>query len=419
MDATQGPPSTTVTGSASMTDTGRIDRLMAPSEWRMGWSPQLDGLRAVATLSVMMVHYTSSFGDSFEGLSISVDLFFAMSGFLITTLLFAEFDKRGTISLKKFLIRRALRLIPALVVLLAVFSAFALLAGGDDRSHYMAEVVAVLFYVYNFFVAWSGVEGQALIQLWTLSIEQQFYVSWPIVLTVIAIPRGGRAIRRRSIGVLLWVMAMFVVALPVLRMTLPHDLGARTFSSFVFGLSIMRPDAIVLGCLAAFVMRVWPKRGPSRIESFLSTLGSIAVGVILLVCVAGPIVEALAARIPAVDAVTWLFVPRYVSPIYNLAVVAAAVFVFDLVRNPDKPAARLLRTRPLVWLGERSYATYIWHLLIYFILKDVFAGMLPGRTRLVDIVTLPFAYVVTILVAMASWRFVEEPALRLKSRFGA
>lgn len=399
--------------------TGKIDRLMAPSEWRMGWSPQLDGLRAVATLAVMAVHFTSSFGDALEGLSISVDLFFAMSGFLITTILFAEIDKRGSISIKRFLIRRALRLLPALLALLAVFVVFAAVAGGEDRSQYLVETLAVLFYVYNFYVAWVGVDGQALIQLWTLSIEQQFYVAWPPILVLAVVPRRGLAVRRNAIRILLWVIAGFVVVLPVLRMTLPHDLGARTFSSFLFGLSILRPDAVVLGCVAALVMRIWPNRGPSRLESRFSRIGDIALWVILVICVSGPIVEALATRVPAVDAIDWLFIPRYVSPLYNLGVVAAAVFVFDLIRNPDKPAARFLRTKPLVWLGERSYATYIWHLLVYFILKDVFAGMLPGRTRLVDIVTLPFAYVATILIAMASWRFIEEPALRLKDRFGA
>lgn len=399
--------------------TGKIDRLMAPSEWRMGWSPQLDGLRAVATLAVMAVHFTSSFGDALEGLSISVDLFFAMSGFLITTILFAEIDKRGSISIKRFLIRRALRLLPALLALLAVFVVFAAVAGGEDRSQYLVETLAVLFYVYNFYVAWVGVDGQALIQLWTLSIEQQFYVAWPPILVLAVVPRRGLAVRRNAIRILLWVIAGFVVVLPVLRMTLPHDLGARTFSSFLFGLSILRPDAVVLGCVAALVMRIWPNRGPSRLESRFSRIGDIALWVILVICISGPIVEALATRVPAVDAIDWLFIPRYVSPLYNLGVVAAAVFVFDLIRNPDKPAARFLRTKPLVWLGERSYATYIWHLLVYFILKDVFAGMLPGRTRLVDIVTLPFAYVATILIAMASWRFIEEPALRLKDRFGA
>lgn len=419
MDTTHGPPGSTPDPAGPPADIDRIDRLMAPSEWRMGWSPQLDGLRAIATLAVMAVHFTSSFGDTLEGLSISVDLFFAMSGFLITTILFGEIDKRGSISFKRFMIRRALRLLPALLALLAVFAVFAAVAGGEDRSQYLVETLAVLFYVYNFYVAWVGVDGQALIQLWTLSIEQQFYVAWPPILILAVVPRKGIGVRKNTIRILLWVMAIFVVVLPVLRMTLPHDLGARTFTSFVFGVSILRPDAVVLGCVGAFVMRIWPNRGPSRLESRFSRIGDIALWIILVICVSGPIVEALATRIPAVDAIDWLFLPRYVSPLYNVGVVAAAVFVFDLVRNPDKPAARFLRTKPLVWLGERSYATYIWHLLVYFILKDVFAGMLPGRTRLVDIVTLPFAYGVTILVAMASWRFIEEPALRLKDRFGA
>lgn len=411
------------TASGSPTLEGDLTaRLVDGTDWRLGWAPQLDGLRALATFGVMTIHFLSSFGDLAEGLSISVDLFFAMSGFLITTLLFAEADKRGAVSIKRFYIRRVLRLLPALLVLLAVFTLFAIVAGGDERAHFLTEAAAVLFYVYNFFVAWMGVDGQALIQLWTLSIEQQFYLLWPPIMAFMVLKRRDRTPSPKRVMVLIAAMVTFIIVLPALRMSLPHDLGAHTGTSFLFGLTIMRPDAVVLGCLAAMAMRVWPADGDRRDggrERRLSSLGTTALVVIVLVCVSGPIIEALADRSAAVARIEWLFVPRYVSPLYNLGVVAAAVFVFDLIRNPDKRIARLLRTRPLVWIGERSYAMYIWHLLIYFVLKGVLTGMLPGRTRMVDIVALPFGYALTILVAMASWRFIEAPALRLKARFGA
>lgn len=416
------PTGTTRTGTNGDSTAGGYDlalRLTAPSEWRMGWSPQLDGLRGIGTVAVMAIHFLSSFGDVLEGLSISVDLFFAMSGFLITAILLSEFDKRGGISIKRFYIRRALRLYPALLALLAVFTVFALVAGGKDRGGYLAESATALFYVYDFFVAWTGVQGKALIQLWTLSIEQQFYLVWPLFLGLVGMAGRRSTVSGRRIRVLVWVMVVFVVVLPVLRLTLPHDLGARTGTSLLFGLAIMRPDAVVLGCMGAMAMRVWPKRGPSRLESNLSRIADVALWILIAVCVSGPIVQAVGDRVSAVARVEWLFIPRYVSPLYNLGVLASAVVVFDLVRNPHKRVSRLFSTRPLVWLGERSYAIYIWHLLVYFVVKGVVAGVLPGRTRIVDVVSLPFSYALTILIAMASWRFVEEPVLRLKTRFGA
>lgn len=391
--------------------TSMADRLVAPSEWRIGWAPQLDGLRAVATLFVMVFHFLSSFGKYLGGLVIGVDIFFALSGFLITTILFTELDNKGTISLRRFYFRRAIRLFPALYTLLAVFGFFALIAGGADRNHYLAEVLAAFFYVYNFFIAWVGVTGNALIQLWTLSIEQQFYLLWPLVFLVAFRPRrilegterSGQSTLPARVRVLLVVMAVFVIVLPLLRMTLPRDVDGGSAGSFVFGLSIMRPDAVALGCLAAFAMRVLSDRSSASRESRLSLAGNVALVVIIASVVLAPI-----------D----VFRP-FVSPLANLAIFASAVFVFDLLRNPDKPVAKLLRSRALVWIGERSYAMYIWHLLLFFVLKGAISGAFPGKTRFVEVVTLPFALGATTLVAMASWRFVEQPAMKLRGRFDA
>ena len=383
----------------------RLTRLTEPTDWKLGWAPQLDGLRGVATTCVMTMHFLSQFDAHVRALAIGVDVFFALSGFLITTLLFSELDRKGTISIRKFYIRRAVRLFPALYALLAVFLVFAVVAGGKDRSHYLAEVAAAFFYVYNFFVAWVGVTGNALIQLWTLSVEQQFYLLWPLAFVFAFKPKRDDIDLSARLTALTGLLLATVIVFPLLRMTLPHDLGAHTATSFIFGFSIMRPDAVALGCLAAFAMRLWPPAikpdtaGPS--ESKLSMAGNVALGVIVAAILLG-----------SIDA----FRP-FVSPLSNLATIACAVFVFDLVRNPDKPAARVLRLKPIVWMGERSYAMYIWHLLLFFVVKGFVEGALPGRTRLVEIAAFPLSMALTILVSMASWRFVESPAMKLKKRF--
>ena len=115
-------------------------------------------------------------GDNvLKGSPILVDLFFILSGFLITTLLFEERAATGGVSLRGFYMRRVFRLFPAVYTLLAVFVVFALIFGGEHRGGWLREAAAAAFYVYDFYVAWFGIEGQnlALIQLWTLSLEEQ------------------------------------------------------------------------------------------------------------------------------------------------------------------------------------------------------------------------------------------------------
>jgi peptidoglycan/LPS O-acetylase OafA/YrhL len=375
---------------------GLVERLTAPTTRRLGWNPALDGARGMSVLLVMSFHFLVQMTDLLDGTPILVDMFFVLSGFLITTLLFEERSGKGAISLRAFYLRRVFRLFPAVYALLAVFTVVALVAGGEHRGALLAEALTAGLYVYNIFIAWVGVEGQVLIQLWTLSIEEQFYFVWPLVL--IGALKVGQRLRMR---VLLGAMFAIVIALPVLRMTLEPELGARTFESFVFGLAIMRPDSLVLGCLAAMLFRLEPTMDAPWLQRWLPIAGRVALTTYAMAFLLGGLT----------------FFRPFISPFYNLAVLAMPFFVLDLVRRPSARFATWLAHPVWIWFGKRSYGIYIWHLVIYFPIQAFFNGVFAGRVRLATLAAFPFSIAATIGVAVLSWNFIETPALRIKQRY--
>ncbi|MFW9929612.1 MAG: acyltransferase family protein, partial [Candidatus Thorarchaeota archaeon] len=153
---------------------------MNKEKFRFGYVPQLDGMRGIAVLAVIAFHAGISF---MPGGFIGVDIFFVLSGFLITSLLIREYDKYKDINFKHFYIRRALRLLPALILLLILFSVLSVffLQWTQAKSN-LEDALIVLFYVANwaraFHIHGAGWLGHA----WSLSIEEQFYILWPITL---------------------------------------------------------------------------------------------------------------------------------------------------------------------------------------------------------------------------------------------
>ncbi len=157
-------------------------------EVRLSYSPGLDGLRAIAVMAVLLYHADLSF---IPGGFLGVEVFFVISGYLITALLLAEWHQKGTINLKDFWLRRARRLLPALYVLLVVTMTFAVVFMPGEVAGLRAEVIAAIGYVTNWFLIF-GQESyfetvgrpSVLQHLWSLAVEEQFYLIWPIVLAV-------------------------------------------------------------------------------------------------------------------------------------------------------------------------------------------------------------------------------------------
>ena len=166
--------------------------------FRLGYRPSLDGLRGVAVLVVMAHHAYVPF---FRGGGVGVDIFFVLSGFLITSLLLEEWRRTQDISLRGFYIRRGLRLLPALFMLLLVLQAYALLRMRGDAFWEMEKAIgAVLGYFGNWVAALGLYDMRVLSHTWSLSIEEQFYFLWPIILLLMLRSRWKRT---RILGALL------------------------------------------------------------------------------------------------------------------------------------------------------------------------------------------------------------------------
>lgn len=335
----------------------------------LGFVKPLDGVRAFAVLAVMGTH-TDLMG--FSGGGAGVDIFFVLSGFLITTLLLEERDTFGRIFLGRFYGRRALRLFPALFAMLAFVGIYAATFADSEQAHaLLREIIAAGTYTYNF--AWiHGVEDVYLGHTWSLALEEQFYLVWPLVLMGCLRLRGER--------LLLVVTAVIIVVIVTTRTTGGYSL---------YGLTGLRPDAILIGCVAAMLRR--------RSTVF----GTAARTPALTIASTGILILAVSTR-------GWLGQTDRLGTV--CVAIAAATLTLSLVASPNSRYAHFLSIRPLTEIGKRSYGLYIWHL-------PIFRWVAEQDFVIPDPVSVALKYGATFAVAWLSYRYVEAPALRLKKRF--
>ena len=352
---------------------------------RLGYHPALDGIRAISILAVMLYHS----GLLIHGGFLGVDVFFTLSGFLITTLLIEEHAGTGRIGLRDFYCRRALRLLPALVPVVIVSGIAMIVTAGPARVVGMSLfVLAVIFYVANW-AAIAGLPQGMLGHAWSLSIEEQFYLAWPPVLAVLL-----RRVRAR------WLLVAGLALATLGSIIFRYHLAASgaTGRRFFLGTDA-HADPILIGCATACCVSWGFLRGsrdpsPSTRRRWqVAALAAAAVLVAVLVV----------ARLPD-D-----YARRGAS---TIVAVAAGILIVDVLQ-PGSRLAPVLAWSPLVWIGKRSYALYLWHFPVFFLAGALWASglleYLPSRI-------LP-AWLVTFALAAASYRWIEAPALRLKSRF--
>jgi peptidoglycan/LPS O-acetylase OafA/YrhL len=329
--------------------------------------PQLDGLRALAVGLVVLDHCVSWF----PGGGIGVGIFFVLSGFLITSLLADETTRTGKIGRARFYTRRALRLYPALVAVLLITP---LLIHVD-----LASLLIVGTYTSNLSMAFAH-RGVAIYgHTWSLALEEQFYLLWPLFL-----PLFLRMRLRTAVGVLVGLaLASAAVAQIRVGSVLQPDgsVGIGVFNPF------WQAHGLIIGCSLALLLRqrsVWP--APRMMA---------AVG--LVVCL-------------AVAAAASATVDNHWGAVWNLvAELAAAMLILGLVASPGG-VSRAFAWAPVVWVGARSYAIYLWHLPLIVIIADTHGG---GTARKLA------AVAATVVAAAISWRLVETPFLKLKERFSS
>ncbi len=326
---------------------------------------------------VLLFH---SGADWFGGGAISIDVFFVLSGFLITGLLLDERLVTGGVRLRDFYARRALRLLPALMLVLGALVLWYLF--GDFRGEQLRElrrgIVFTLFYTANIQIAFLGeLPPYALTDhMWSLSIEEQFYAIWPGILLLL-LWRKTR-IRNIVIGVLV------VAAASALWRAYLWD-GPETLKR-VYYATDTRADALLVGCALA----LYASRRPLPTSPLIPLFGA-----------------------------TWLILQvRFDSHLNDFAYhgglvgteLAAAAIIVGVMAAPKGPTARVLAWKPFVVIGRMSYGLYLWHWPVYIILNADRLGLPWLQTQLVR-------YAVTASLATLSYVYVEKPALRLRHRF--
>lgn len=336
--------------------------------WRLGYRPGLDGLRGIAVALVLVNHtglpYTGTAG------TVGVNVFFVLSGFLITRLLLEEKNRYGSVSLKYFYQRRALRIFPAMYAYLAVTAVVAVIFGES-----LKQVAHAGLYVANF--ARSGGEVMPLMpHTWSLAMEEQFYLIWPVLL--VALMAVLVTAQRRTITV-------------VIAAGIALSFGAR-IALGLSGTSLMRlhngPDlaagVLLIGCLLA----VWA----DRLDGSVFTRPRVwAIG--LAAIVATSLGEKSASFYQV-----WL----------PLAIVGSALMIAYLAQDrQNRWVGNIMTWEPLLFLGKISYGLYLWHYTVYFIVRK-------------NVTTYPHKPLLQIslslIVATLSYYFLELRFLKMKDR---
>ncbi len=342
----------------------------------------LDGIRGIAFLMVFFRHLgilqTGHFG---------VDLFFVLSGFLITSILLQEQRRYGSISISKFYLRRALRLLPALfAVVIGVLLYTLIMQPFAKFLLALSDVWRIVLYIWNWTLTadWQHIverHQEMYTHLWSLSVEEQFYIVWPCLLLVLL--RVPRKI------VLLFLFAG-IIAPAVARFLLWHEGSAL----WIYFRTDLRFDNLLYGALVAWLLH-WGYTPKGMSRKILSWAGLISL--IGLIGIAMP------------DFITHGEI--YHLGLFSLVALFSAVTIASAVWCPLPPFRWLLEMKPLTWIGKVSYGLYLWHWPVILMVSRM--TYLPSKLRVVLTVTIILLAIVTI-----SYYKLELPFLKLKDKIG-
>jgi peptidoglycan/LPS O-acetylase OafA/YrhL len=369
-----------------------IPRALVPGKKRLEQGaisariPSLDGIRAVAILINIGGHIVARYGWPHTGTASQklvgrpavlfwggdgVGIFFVLSGFLITTLLLREYKSKNTISLGKFYVRRAYRILPPLYVYILFVIGFCAV----DRIHYSISDItsAALFYRDYYFKSTLWLTEH----LWTLSVEEQFYLLWPVVLLI--------TLRWRGRTTAIWVTFILILVTPVLRIggSALHIAMFRHHTPWMFH---TRMDSLMSGCMVALLSGT---NGFERLYNRFRRYWWLLP--LYFWCFS--------------YSLDVLLYPNFMLTIgFTLDSICIALFIVWATRNEGSLFGRILNSRPFVQMGILSYSAYLWQTFFTNISNTTILGRMP------------FAFFYIWVVAWLSYKFVEQPALRLRDR---
>ncbi len=351
-----------------------------PVNFKLGHRPTLDGLRGVAVLMVMLSH-TDLTWLSTSGGFVGVHVFFVLSGFLITSLLLEEHGKTGTIRIGAFYARRALRLLPAIAVLMIAALVVAWASGSSSELKDVGtSVVMMLTYSTNWFRISGQFPSESLGHAWTLAVEEHFYIAWPLVLLGLL-----RILGRRRI---MAVVAAAIVGVAAWRIYLL--LSTSDLNRIYFG-SDTNADALLVGVVVALAasLGLVPNGRPA-----LRILHAAGAALVLLLPVA------LLTLVRYGRVCWWLDVGGLLAIELGVGILIVALLA--------TPLRTLFESRPLVWTGRVSYGLYLWHVPMGFWVQR-YVGSGPWAC---------VAWIVaTFSVTALSFYAIERPILGFKDRF--
>ncbi|MDQ2935935.1 MAG: acyltransferase [Acidobacteriota bacterium] len=338
--------------------------------------PELDGLRGIAIISVLIHHQLTTF--SVNGGFLGVDLFFVLSGFLITGILWSEFQNTHSISLRNFYMRRVLRLGPGLLIYLLACLFVTYRMQRIEMGKEIKLIAIALVYSTNWLMAFglnSFHEPTAI--TWSLSIEEQFYLVWPILFfgcLMLKVRRG-------------WIVAGLgatILAIMVHRVLL---LSAGAGLTRLYYGTDTRADALLMGCLIALLPVARVSKNMKKYLNPASVLSLVALFYFIA---------------------TTRFADSFLyRGGYTLIALMAGIVIFVAANSPPGILSALLRNRALRWFGEISYGLYLWHWLVVLSSSFYYLGYWEPWARLA----------LAVGIASASFYLVEKPFNRLKTRF--
>ncbi|MDT0892718.1 acyltransferase family protein [Staphylococcus pseudintermedius] len=344
------------------------------------YMPGLDGVRAVAVIAIIIYHLNPQW---LSGGFLGVDTFFVISGYLITSLLLTEYHNTGKIKLTSFWLRRVKRLIPAVLFLVMGVIVLSLIFMPTEIKKVRADSIAAIFYVSNWWYIMQNVDYfeqfavQPLKHLWSLAIEEQFYLVFPIVLlSLLSFIRRLKSIR------IIFLILLVISMIAMMVLYVPNENVARVY----FGTDT-RIQTLLMGVLLALV---WPPfqlkaKVNRQMRTMIDTAGVVGLA-ILFIC--------------------FKFVSETNSILYyggfflistvTLLVIASSV-------HPSGYFAKFLGNKVFTFIGSRSYSLYLWHYPIIVLIHHQFVqGQIPPLVYVVEILLM-------VLMAEFSYKFIEQP----------